>query len=230
MSTTIFYHCATSKALQCNVVIAFTSNGVCAIELADEPHVTLKRRFPSASFSTELHAAQLLSVQDVLDCLEDPATAYPSHVAFDLSLTSSPFRAQVWNALKGVPAGTTVTYAELAQKIGRPGAARAVGAAVGANPLAVLIPCHRVVGSNGQMTGYRWGVELKKLLLEREGLSLPSSRTARAHTRAKETEQADTVVVGRDNSATDAEPRPHYELKAVYENLDQLTRAVPVTA
>jgi O-6-methylguanine DNA methyltransferase len=74
----------------------------------------------------------------------------------------------VWEALRAIPRGETRTYAEIARTVGSPKAVRAVGAACGANPLAVVVPCHRVVGADGRLTGYRWGVERKRLLLAME--------------------------------------------------------------
>jgi methylated-DNA-[protein]-cysteine S-methyltransferase len=79
------------------------------------------------------------------------------------------FQRRVWEELRAIPTGTTVTYAELAARIGRPGAARAVGAAVARNPISIVVPCHRVVGSDGSLTGYAGGVERKRALLTLEG-------------------------------------------------------------
>jgi AraC family transcriptional regulator of adaptative response/methylated-DNA-[protein]-cysteine methyltransferase len=78
------------------------------------------------------------------------------------------FQRRVWEELRKVPAGATVTYAELAQRVGNARAVRAVGTACGANQLAVVIPCHRALGTDGKLHGYRWGVERKKKLLDRE--------------------------------------------------------------
>ncbi len=80
----------------------------------------------------------------------------------------TPFQLQVWRELAKVPYGTTTTYKKLAEAIGRPGAYHAVGGAVGKNPLSILIPCHRVIGTNGSLTGYAWGLPLKEYLLELE--------------------------------------------------------------
>ncbi|MBW3591297.1 MAG: methylated-DNA--[protein]-cysteine S-methyltransferase, partial [Actinobacteria bacterium] len=85
-----------------------------------------------------------------------------------LLLKGTNFQLQVWRALLRIPTGSVVTYRDLAVQIGLPSAARAVGNAVGANPLAVVIPCHRVVRSDGEQGGYRWGTEKKQLLLARE--------------------------------------------------------------
>ena len=90
--------------------------------------------------------------------------------ALDVDPQGSPLQLQVWAALRAIPAGRTCTYAELAERIGRAGSARAVGAAVGANPLLLVLPCHRVVGASGALTGYAAGLERKRWLLEHEGL------------------------------------------------------------
>jgi len=92
----------------------------------------------------------------------------------------TPFQRAVWAAVAAIPAGETRTYGELAAALGRPRAARAVGAANGANPLALAVPCHRVVGANGALTGYAWGLEKKRWLLEHEGaLARPARARAR---------------------------------------------------
>lgn len=90
---------------------------------------------------------------------------------FDLPLDprGTPFQLRVWELVRSIPYGETRTYAWLAGRLGGTGAVRAVGAAVGANPLALLVPCHRVVGSEGELRGYRWGLERKRALLELEG-------------------------------------------------------------
>jgi methylated-DNA-[protein]-cysteine S-methyltransferase len=90
--------------------------------------------------------------------------------AFDLALDlrGTPFQREVWAALLEIPAGETVTYAELARRVGRPGAARAVGSAVARNPVSIVVPCHRVVGSDGDLTGYAGGIERKAWLLDHE--------------------------------------------------------------
>ena len=87
---------------------------------------------------------------------------------FPTKLTGTAFQVQVWRALAGIPYGETTSYGALAEKLGRPGASRAVGAANGANPIPIVFPCHRVIGSNGLLTGFGGGIELKKTLLEHE--------------------------------------------------------------
>lgn len=90
----------------------------------------------------------------------------------DLALRGTTFQLDVWNALRDIPYGDTISYAELARRIGKPNAVRAVGAANGANPIPVIIPCHRVIGSNGTLTGYGGGIERKQWLLALEGRRL----------------------------------------------------------
>lgn len=85
-----------------------------------------------------------------------------------LHLDGTPFQVKVWTALADIPYGQTICYGELARRVGRPGAARAVGAANGRNPVSILLPCHRVVGADGSLTGYGWGVERKAWLLHHE--------------------------------------------------------------
>ena len=89
---------------------------------------------------------------------------------FDLSLTpeGTPFQLEVWRELERIPYGDTISYGELAARLGRPKASRAVGAANGSNPLPIVIPCHRVIGSNGKLTGYGGGVDIKRALLDLE--------------------------------------------------------------
>ncbi len=102
-----------------------------------------------------------------------------SRTQFELSLTpvGTPFQKLVWAELCRIPFGATISYAELALRVGRPGAARAVGRANATNPLALIVPCHRVIGSAGALTGYAYGIGLKHTLIEWEGLRIRSSCT-----------------------------------------------------
>lgn len=95
----------------------------------------------------------------------------PADAPLAIALVGTPFQLRVWAALLSVPFGSTTTYGDLAAAIDRPGAARAVGRAVGANPLAVVVPCHRVVRGDGALGGYRWGAERKQELLAAEGIA-----------------------------------------------------------
>jgi len=89
-----------------------------------------------------------------------------------VSTEGTPFQKSVWAELRKIPAGTTASYGELAKRLGKPGASRAVGLANGSNPIAVVVPCHRVIGSNGALTGYGGGIERKQWLLKHEGAQL----------------------------------------------------------
>ncbi len=93
-----------------------------------------------------------------------------------LDLRGTAFQRRVWQALRAIPAGHTATYAEIAQRIGAPQAVRAVAGACAANPLAVVIPCHRVLRSDGALSGYRWGVPRKRALLENEARALRAAQ------------------------------------------------------
>ena len=98
---------------------------------------------------------------------------------FDLPLApaGTPFQQRVWRLLRGIPWGRTISYGELARRSGNPAASRAVGAANGRNPLPIIVPCHRVIGGNGTLTGYAGGLEAKRMLLELEGVVVASSAT-----------------------------------------------------
>lgn len=100
---------------------------------------------------------------------------------FDLPLRpmGTAFQAAVWSALRTIPYGTTVSYGQLARRIGRPSAVRAVGAANGANPLPIVVPCHRVIGANGSLTGFGGGIETKRFLLDHERQRSPVHQGAR---------------------------------------------------
>jgi len=95
-------------------------------------------------------------------------TESPTAAKFPLDVRATAFQQRVWKALQAIPRGQTRSYAELARELGKPTAARAVAAACGANPVAIAVPCHRVVGADGSLTGYRWGVERKRKLLAAE--------------------------------------------------------------
>ena len=148
------------------VLAAATERGVCAITLGDDPaalEAGLRARFPRARVEPgEGGSADLLA--RVVALVE----ALGAGVALPLDVRGTAFQEQVWRALRDIPAGETVSYGELARRIGAPRAVRAVAAACGANPTAVAVPCHRVVGADGALTGYRWGVERKRALLDRE--------------------------------------------------------------
>jgi AraC family transcriptional regulator of adaptative response/methylated-DNA-[protein]-cysteine methyltransferase len=149
------------------ILVAATGKGICAILIDDDPGQLvrdLQDRFPQA----ELVGAEPefeRTVAQVVGLVEAP------RIGLDLPLDvrGTAFQQRVWAALRRIPAGQTVSYAELAERVGLPAGARAVAGACAANPVAVAIPCHRVVRNDGALSGYRWGVERKRALLEREG-------------------------------------------------------------
>ncbi len=148
------------------LLVAASPRGVCAISLGDDAAALtadLHRRFPRARLA-EGDAAFHGLVASVVGLVEAPGAAHD----LPLDIQGTAFQALVWNQLRAIPPGTTTTYGDIARAIGRPRAARAVGAACGANPVAVAIPCHRVVGRDGGETGYRWGAARKRALLAAE--------------------------------------------------------------
>jgi AraC family transcriptional regulator of adaptative response/methylated-DNA-[protein]-cysteine methyltransferase len=149
-----------------SILVAATERGVCAVSLGDEPEALvheLERRFPRAELVGGDPGFEAL-VARVVALVERPA----SPTALPLDIRGTAFQQRVWKALRAIPAGVTTTYAELARALGAPKAARAVASACAANALAVAIPCHRVVRTDGGLSGYRWGVERKRALLARE--------------------------------------------------------------
>lgn len=149
-----------------HVLVAATTDGICAILLgADGPalEADLKARFVKAHI--EKGGADFVRlISGVVAHVDQPAAPFD----LPLDVRGTAFQQKVWNALRAIPAGATATYAEIAGKIGNPRAVRAVARACASNPVAVVIPCHRVVGKDGSLTGYRWGIERKRALLERE--------------------------------------------------------------
>ena len=148
------------------LLVAATERGIAAVSLGDadaELEATLRADFPAAEIEPDDgalagHAAAVLASLD--------GTAPSAGLALDVRATA--FQWQVWERLCAIPAGETRTYKEIAAEIGKPKAARAVGRACATNPVSLIVPCHRAVGAGGRLTGYRWGVERKRALLERE--------------------------------------------------------------
>jgi AraC family transcriptional regulator of adaptative response/methylated-DNA-[protein]-cysteine methyltransferase len=148
------------------VLVAATAKGVCAILLGDDA-AALRRdlagRFSRAALVDGDRAFEDL-VASVVALVEAPGR----DPGLPLDVRGTAFQQRVWRALRAIPAGTTASYAEIARRIGAPTAARAVAGACAANPLAVAIPCHRVVRGDGDLGGYRWGLPRKRALLARE--------------------------------------------------------------
>jgi AraC family transcriptional regulator, regulatory protein of adaptative response / methylated-DNA-[protein]-cysteine methyltransferase len=148
------------------VLVAATDKGVCAIMLGDDPNMLareLQDRFPRAELVGGDPEFERM-VAAVVGLVEAPGQG----LDLPLDIRGTAFQERVWQALRAIPPGRTATYAEIARAVGQPKAMRAVAQACAANPLAVAIPCHRVVRADGDVSGYRWGVERKRELLERE--------------------------------------------------------------
>ncbi|MGF6208788.1 methylated-DNA--[protein]-cysteine S-methyltransferase [Pseudomonas sp. ADAK2] len=147
-----------------DVLLAFSDKGLCALLLGDDLaslEQDLARRFAGKLQRDEGLAPAL---EQTLRHLDNP------HLALDLplDLAGSAFQRQVWEALRQIPVGQTASYREIAQRLDQPQAFRAVANACGANPVAVIVPCHRVLRQDGSLGGYRWGLERKQQLLDRE--------------------------------------------------------------
>lgn len=148
------------------ILVAASERGVCAILIGDDPEALardLQDRFPRAELIGG-DAAFEQRVATVVGMVEAPRLG----LDLPLDLRGTAFQQRVWQALRQIPPGATASYSEIARRIGAPKAVRAVAGACAANALAVAIPCHRVVRSDGNLSGYRWGVERKRALLERE--------------------------------------------------------------
>lgn len=149
-----------------SILVAKSERGICAILLGDDPDALtrdLQDQFPQANLiGGDVEFEQLVS--KVVGFVEAPALG----LDLPLDVRGTAFQQRVWQALQKIPAGSTASYTDIANRIGLPKSVRAVAQACGANTLAVAIPCHRVVRSDGALSGYRWGVERKRTLLERE--------------------------------------------------------------
>jgi AraC family transcriptional regulator of adaptative response/methylated-DNA-[protein]-cysteine methyltransferase len=168
--------CAVAPSSLGAVLVAATEKGICAITLGDNPSQLtrdLKTRFPHA-LVIEGDAAFRRLVARVVALVEAPARV----VSLPLDVRGTAFQQRVWEVLRQIPAGTTASYTEIARRIGSPRAVRGVASACAANPAAVAIPCHRVVRSDGTLAGYRWGLERKRALLDREARSARRSASS----------------------------------------------------
>ncbi|MDO9154453.1 MAG: methylated-DNA--[protein]-cysteine S-methyltransferase [Paludibacter sp.] len=140
--------------------IVFSKDGICALtfpENRESAYYDIIQRFPETDFTqNDVKVQRFVSM--IFEKNEIPA----------LNPIGTDFQQSVWRALKTIPKGVTTTYAKIAEAIGRPKAVRAVGTAIGANPIAFLIPCHRVIRTDGSIGGFRWGLDIKMKMLEWE--------------------------------------------------------------
>jgi AraC family transcriptional regulator of adaptative response/methylated-DNA-[protein]-cysteine methyltransferase len=149
-----------------SILVAQSEKGICSILIGDDPQLLvgdLQDRFPKANLVGDERDYQEL-IAKVVGLIEKPGVG----LGLPLDIRGTAFQQRVWKALQQIPPGSTATYTEIAAKIGMPKEVRAVAQACGANALAVAIPCHRVIRNDGSLSGYRWGVERKRVLLERE--------------------------------------------------------------
>jgi AraC family transcriptional regulator of adaptative response/methylated-DNA-[protein]-cysteine methyltransferase len=147
-------------------LVAATERGVCMTALADDREMleaSLRQRFPAAEI-----IADEAGLKDWADRVVGFITAPDSNLDLPLDIQGTAFQARVWRALQKIPVGKTATYAEIAAALGQPKAVRAVAQACASNKLALVVPCHRVIRSDGHLGGYRWGLERKRALLARE--------------------------------------------------------------
>ncbi len=148
------------------IIVAATDRGICAIDFGDDPTNLprqLQDRFPQAKV-TKAGPGFTRLIEKVVDFIKAPRDNFD----IPLDIQGTAFQQQVWSILRQIEPGQTMSYTEVAEKIGNPNAVRAVAAACASNKLAVVIPCHRVISKDGKLSGYRWGVERKKMLIDNE--------------------------------------------------------------
>jgi AraC family transcriptional regulator of adaptative response/methylated-DNA-[protein]-cysteine methyltransferase len=156
------------------VLIAATDRGICWIGIHESTsHLESELR-------RDLRKAEIIRGPDAMGTVAAEIIRFVeltrASIQLSLDIRATPFQLEVWRELCAIPAGATRSYGEIARKLGKPAGARAVGHANGSNPLALVIPCHRVIGANGELTGYRWGLEYKRRLLEHERARKEASR------------------------------------------------------
>lgn len=168
-------HFAVGECFLGSILVARSQRGVCAILLGDDPNQLVK------DLQDQFHNATLIGADSDFEALIARVVGFIEAPGLGLSLPldlqGTAFQQRVWQALQAIPPGTTASYAEIAQRIGAPNSFRAVAQACAANSLAVAIPCHRVVRSDGGLSGYRWGAERKRILIDREAQANPCNRS-----------------------------------------------------
>ena len=151
------------------MLVAATDKGICTIAFGEdnaEVEDVLRSHFPNAQIIADDAASGWLA--DAVAFVASQTTEHPLATSFPLDVRATAFQQRVWKALQEIPRGETRSYSGLAAEIGSPRSTRAVAAACASNPVAVIVPCHRVIGKSGSLTGYRWGVERKRKLLDAE--------------------------------------------------------------
>ncbi|MDN7246796.1 methylated-DNA--[protein]-cysteine S-methyltransferase [Planococcus shenhongbingii] len=152
---------------QWKLYVAKTSKGLCYVgspgQTFEDFQKYINKRFPTAELRENRDALSPY-IQELNDYFDGFRTAF----TLPIDVKGTPFQEEIWQALQEIPYGQTVSYSEIAARIQRPAAVRAVGTAIGANPVLITVPCHRVIGKKGTIAGYRGGLELKSFLLELE--------------------------------------------------------------
>ena len=159
-----------------SLLVGATQQGICAVSLGDSDAV-MKTAFLAQYPAANIHLDDA-GLSQWIDNINNYINGQEFTLNLPLDIRGTDFQWQVWQALQTIPYGNTRTYKEIAQTIGYPKGARAVGQACGANPVALIIPCHRVVGKNKSLGGYRWGGERKKTLLAMEEFAMPKASEA----------------------------------------------------
>lgn len=157
---------STTETAFATILLARNTKGVCTILLGETPtelYADLQQRLPNAALSKNDQALAPY-LKQVTDFLDAPLTP----LDFPLDIQGSDFQKSVWAVLQSIPVGQTLSYSDVAARLHKPKAVRAVANACAANPLALVIPCHRIVRADGEISGYRWGVERKRVLLAKE--------------------------------------------------------------
>jgi methylated-DNA-[protein]-cysteine S-methyltransferase len=145
------------------IYISATDNGLCYVGSPEEEYEHMVKRYPAAVFEKNSEALEPY-MHELTEFLEGRLIEF----SLPIDVKGTPFQEAIWGALREIPFGETCTYSDIAEKIGKPAAVRAVGTAIGANPVLITVPCHRVIGKNGGITGYRGGIAMKQQLLELE--------------------------------------------------------------
>jgi AraC family transcriptional regulator of adaptative response/methylated-DNA-[protein]-cysteine methyltransferase len=171
---------ATTNSPLGRMLVASTAKGICSIAFGEddmELKSMLHERFPNAHLVREDVASGWLA--QAIKFVASQTTEHPLAANFPLDVRATAFQQRVWKALQEIPRGETRSYSGLAEEIGSPSATRAVARACATNPVAVIVPCHRVVGKDGSLTGYRWGTERKRQLIDAEKLKLTRETSKR---------------------------------------------------
>ncbi len=151
-----------------SLILVATPTGLCRVGLPGEGWAALKE-WLARWVGPEMPEENPEALAPAVTQLREYFSRLRREFDLPLDLRGTPFQRRVWEELRGIPYGQTVSYGELARRVGRPGAARAVGRAVGANPIPIIVPCHRVVGADHSLVGYGGGLEVKEALLRLEG-------------------------------------------------------------